>query len=528
MRSLFSPVARPLRVHCCTLAVIAALALPGVAIAGASGCGTGVVDPAAATSQRVLDALIATNGVPGMGAAVWQDGEIVWTGCSGLRDVEAALPVRRDTRFRLASVSKVLTATAVAKLAEDGRLDLDAPVAGMLPWLRNDWAPISVRQLAAHVSGLPHYQDADEDRGRMHYPTARAAVGIFADRKLLAAPGAGYAYSSWGYTLMGAVVEAQSGQHFLQYLTKHITRGLDIAADSDGQGADVSRLYVIGDGAPRIPPRHDFSYTWPGGGMMGTPEAVARFGGLLLRGEIVSKATWQAMQRPLLLADGSPAAERGSTLGLGWRMATDADGARIAHHAGVTAGARSALVLWPDQATSVSVLSNALWVASIEQTAMVLAAPFRPTPAKLYAAACPVTAVRYRGTLGKRRFEGKMRFRLDGGRCVGELEAGNSLAEYFDTASAWPGRRLRVIALQADGGLARAALVTPFGLYDLRASTDRAWSARLSGELVLHLDFQADRISRSAVEHLPWLQLRQASRCWTSQWLGMLQNDRAT
>ena len=450
-------------------------------------CDGASADPAATASQLMLDALVATNGVPGMGAAVWRDGELVWTGCSGWADITAKAPVQRDTVFRFASVSKIMAATAAAKLYEEGRLDLDAPVTSVLPWLNNHWAPISVRQLAAHISGLPHYQAVDASVGRVHYATARDAAGIFSGRKLLTPPGTAYSYSSWGYTLIGAVIEAQSGEHFLDYVSRHIAPGLSIQADTDGHGARTSRLYEIGEGAPRSPAPRDFSYTWPGGGLAGTAESLARFGGRLLRGKIVSSRTFAAMLKPALFVDGEPVRERDYVLGLGLRTSTDADGAPIAHHAGVTDGARSALVLWPQQATAASVLSNALWVSSIEQTAVMLAAPFRPRPPGLRGVRCPTAITRYRGTLGERYFEGTLAFRLEGGRCIGELSAMNSLGEYFAKASAWPDRTLRVVGLDADGGLSRAALVTPFGLYDLRARGDGGFSAMFNSSLKLDL-----------------------------------------
>lgn len=473
-----------------TLACTACLAITttaGVAAHAADACGNILADPAATTSQRMLDALVATNGVPGMGASLWRSGDIVWTGCSGRRDVAADLPVRHDTVFRLASVSKAITATAVAKLSEEGRVDLDAPVTAMLPWLKNGWQPVSVRQLAAHTSGLPHYQAIDADLGGVHYATARDAVGIFAGRSLLARPGTSYEYSSWGYTLIGAVIEAQSGQSFLDYIATQVTPGLRIQADSSGRGPDASHLYEIGNGTPRLLPLRDFSYTWPGGGLAATPEALARFGGSVLHGQVVSASTWRSMLQPARLHTGDPVRERDYHVGLGWRVGADVDGARIAHHAGVTDGARSALVLWPEEDSAASVLSNASWVSSIESTAILLAAPFRPRPPGLQSVMCPVRSNRYGGYLGKRSIEGVATFRLEHGRCVGELTTGDVLDKHFAAATAWPGRKLQVIALEANGSLARAALVTPFGLYDLRAEGPGRWSAALAAGTRLEL-----------------------------------------
>src|SRR5690606_3074798 len=104
----------------------------------------------------------------------------------------------------------------------------------------------------------------------------------------------------------------------------------------------------------------------------------------------------EAMWTPSYLNDGAPVVADGENVALGWRVGHDQDGARIAHHAGVTIGARSVLVLYPEAGMSVSVLSTALWVASIRETAQMLAAPFQePTTAQ--PVACPVTATRFEG-----------------------------------------------------------------------------------------------------------------------------------
>lgn len=464
--------------------VLLAMAMPSQAI---DTCGTTTDDDAATTAQRLLQALVETNGVPGMGAAVWRDGRVAWTGCAGWRDVEARDPVQRDTVFRLASVSKAIAAMAAGKLAEDGQLDIDAPVGNALPWLPAAWARVTVRQLAAHIAGAPHYAGSDFDRlGNTRHATARDAVGIFSGRALLSAPGEAYSYSSWGYTLIGAVIEAQAGEHFLDYLRHHVTDGLAIGADGDAPETRSSRLYDIEDGGARRMARTDMSYTWPGGGLAATPEALAAFGGRVLEHRIVGKARWQAMLQPARLNDGATVHERDYDVGFGWRVGRDRDGDRIAHHAGITTGARSVLVLWPERETAAAVLSNARWVSAMEPTASLLAAPFRAPPADLVAAACPVSGP-MTATLAGENFGIEVTFRSDHGRCVGELVAPAPLRTFFAKAYRWPGQRLRIIALSSDGTLARAALVTPFGLYDLRAQRDGRWTVELNATTTLAL-----------------------------------------
>ncbi len=451
----------------------------------------GETSAAGRSSQRMLQALVDVSGVPGMGAAIWLDDQVVWAGCAGWRDREARLPVEANTVFRLASVSKVFAATAIARLAEQGKLNLDAPVADHLPWLGSRWPQISLRQLAAHASGLDHYIDADQALGQRNFGNARAAVRWFFDRPLGAEPGARYEYSSWGYTLIGAVVEAAVGTSYIDYVQRELTQGLDVLQDTSGKGAQVSRLYNIDGDAPVLLPGDDMSYTVPGGGMAAAPTATASFAGRLMQGKIVSPNTWMAMREPFALNDGTLAGERDYQVGLGWRIGHDEDGAAIAHHAGIAEGARAGLVLWPDERAAVSLMSNAIWVSSIERSAMLLAAPFRPQPKRLVQRSCPLPAQRYQGTLGEAKIRGALQFELENGRCVGILNPDPALTATFATARAWPGGKLLIVSLSDDGTLTRAALVTPFGLYELRASK-KGWRARLPAA-VLELRMSADR-----------------------------------
>ncbi len=443
-------------------------------------------------SQRMLDDLVAVSGVPGMGAAVWRGDRIVWRGSAGLRDIDAGLPVTADTIFRLASVSKLLAATAAAKLSEQGRLDLDAPVTTILPWLRNGWAPINARQLAAHISGLPHYGVEDfTSLGRTHYPTSRAAVGIFEGRPQLGAPGAAYLYSSWGYTLLGAMVEEKAGMLFPDYVTREVTPGLAVMRDvADGPDANAARPYAFTNRQPGRARPNDFSYTWGGGGMAATPGALATFGGWMTQDRIVSAATFDAMLRPTRLNDGSDAGERDFKLGFGWRLGTDAEGRAIAHHAGNAIGARSALVLWRAERVAVSLLSNASWVSAIEASAQLLAAPHRPAPAGLVPAACPVGARRYHGTFGGEAVSGTARFNVEAGLCTGRIEAAGPLKVYFDGGMQSAASELRMVGIDRRGGLSRAGLVTPFGIYDLRARAGGDFLVRFGTTRELVLSFE--------------------------------------
>lgn len=164
--------------------------------------------------RRALRTLMEMSGVPGMSVAVGVHGNIVWSEGFGYADLEQRAPVTPLTRFRIASVSKVITAAAVARLHELGRLDLDAPVQRYVPAFPDKGHVLTTRQLTGQLGGIRHYDAKDFAEGRnidfKHYSTTLDALAIFKDDPLIAAPGTRYNYSTFGYTLVGA---GKTGTH---------------------------------------------------------------------------------------------------------------------------------------------------------------------------------------------------------------------------------------------------------------------------------------------------------------------------
>ncbi|MEX2526548.1 MAG: serine hydrolase domain-containing protein [Gemmatimonadota bacterium] len=449
-------------------------------------------------SSRILDALVETNGVPGMGAAVWRGGRLVWTGSAGHRDLELRQPVDENTIFRLASVSKLFAATAAAKLREQGSLDVEAPVQSIVPYLWDGWPPMTTAQLAAHTSGIPHYQAMDADRGGRRFETVREAVAVFAHRDLLFEPQTDYSYSSYGYTLLTAVIEEISGRPYLDYLSQEILSDLKIGPDATATGdPNASKAYEFENGVVREAAPHDYSYGWGSAGLGANAADLARFGGLVMEGEIVSQEALDWMLAPARLADESAVVDEdqtpggtATTVGFGWRSARDARGERIAHHAGVTNGARSALVLYPDRRLAISLLSNARWVSAIEQTAIMLAAPFMPAqPAT--PVTCPTEVVAYEGQYDGAAVSGAAGVTLEDGVCTAVITVQNAFGEWLNSYPQRDAEIVKIISVDASGGFSRAALVTPIGVYDLQAE-DRGsrYVAALGGSRSLSISFR--------------------------------------
>ena len=176
---------------------------------------------AISAARALVEAKIQQQRIPGYVAAVYAGGRVVWAEGFGDANVETRTPVWPSTRFRIGSVSKTLTATALGLLVEDGRLDLDAPIQRYVPDFPAKRYPITTRQLAGHLAGIRHYR-GDEFLSNRSYASVRAALDVFDDDSLLFEPGTQYSYSSYGWNLISAIVEGASGEDFLTFMQQRV------------------------------------------------------------------------------------------------------------------------------------------------------------------------------------------------------------------------------------------------------------------------------------------------------------------
>ena len=120
---------------------------------------------------------------------------------------------------------------------------------------------------------------------------------------------------------------------------------------------------------------------------------------------------------------------------------------------------------------------------------MMVAAPFKLPPIGLVASTCPTATASYAGQFGDGRVAGTVRFGLENGICVGDIVLDKVLADFFNPFLQKDAPKLRLIGIDAAGGLSRAALVTPIGIYDFRAQSDGSYSARFGPQRALSLTF---------------------------------------
>ena len=182
-----------------------------------------------------LEGQIAYRGLPGVAVGVVSDQQLVWAKGFGFADLKANRPMTPTTLFRMASHSKLFTATAIMQLREQGKLRLDDPVSKHLPWFRlkpagNDDGEVTVEQLLTHASGLP--REAGDHWSTSRFPTTAEVRVLMADRQAAFPPATRWKYSNLAYTIAGMLVEELSGLTWAEYLQRHIFEPLEMSASS--------------------------------------------------------------------------------------------------------------------------------------------------------------------------------------------------------------------------------------------------------------------------------------------------------
>jgi serine beta-lactamase-like protein LACTB len=304
---------------------------------------------------------VAEHHVPGLSLAVVVNGQLVLADGFGLADVENHVPASADTVYRIASVSKSLTATAAMKLVEAGKLDLDAPIQKYCPaYPRKQWT-ITTRQLISHQSGIRDYRNDEETINTRHYKSINEALGQFANDPLQFEPGTKMQYTSYGYIVLGCIIEGASGESYDQYMERAIfgpahmsaTRLDDVFAiiphrahgyKVDSAGDLQNAIFV------------DVSNKPPGSGINSSARDMGNFVASLYSQQLVSSSSLRQMLTPAKTRDGKP-----TIYGFGFYLGGPIGsyrGTAEAGHGGDQQGFSSILYLLPDKRFGVVALTN--------------------------------------------------------------------------------------------------------------------------------------------------------------------------
>ena len=313
-------------------------------------------------SRQIARAALVEQNVPGLSVAVGLGGEIVWAEGFGWADVKDRVPVAPEMAFRIGHASKPITSAAVGLLLEQKRINLDETIQTYVPAFPEKKWPVTLRQLMAHTAGIRHYRDTEwGDRPEGHCDRASQGLKIFENDPLLFEPGSEYRYSTYGWVLVSAAVEAIANEPFFEFVRREVTTPLGMTnTGPDSTGSQPNRVMPYHKpslAGLQTANEFDFSCFAGAGGFVSTPTDLARFALAIESGKLLQPSTVKMLQTPQVLASGKE-----TDYGLGWMLeALPLAGAHTpmaGHGARTVRGGTTSLLTFPSRSLVVTVMTN--------------------------------------------------------------------------------------------------------------------------------------------------------------------------
>jgi serine beta-lactamase-like protein LACTB len=320
--------------------------------------------------QEVRTALAAGN-IPGVSVAVGRGDELVWAEGFGWANLESQARVTPDTKFRIGTASIALTSAAVGLLLEKGVLKLDEKIQTWVPeYPAREW-PVTLGQLMAHTSGLRNDGGDEGPLFGQHCQRPVEAVPAFAGGDLRFEPGTQYRYSSFGWILVSAAVEAAAKEPFLSFMKKQVFEPLGMKATEADTSTIESEEAPIPDQATSYFPRFaadnkygpdimrplDYSCYAGASAFLSTPSDLVRFGIGINRGRLLQPKT-----RELLQAAQRLPSEKDTGYGLGWDLErvrlSGKPVTTVGHDGDLLGGTAVSFMTFPESGIVVAVTSN--------------------------------------------------------------------------------------------------------------------------------------------------------------------------
>jgi D-alanyl-D-alanine carboxypeptidase len=289
-----------------------------------------------------------------------KDDRVLFRHAYGLADRNRRIPNTIRTRFRIGSMNKMFTAVAILQLVEAGKVNLTAPLGTYLPDYPNHElaTKVTIHQLLTHTGGTGDIFGPDFDAHRKELRTLADYVKLYGKRGLEFTPGSQWAYSNYGFILLGRVIEKVTGQSYYDYVQAHIYAPAAMTRSGsrpeDQAVADRSIGYTKPPGTTAWVPNTDtlpYRGTSAGGGYS-TVEDLARFAHALLSHKLLSPDSTK------LLITGKVRAGPGARYAYGFEDARDADGNGWVGHGGGAPGINGDLRIYSKPGYVVAVLAN--------------------------------------------------------------------------------------------------------------------------------------------------------------------------
>jgi CubicO group peptidase (beta-lactamase class C family) len=324
------------------------LLMAGPALAAGPGCAS----PDYARQARDLVApYLEANSFSGS-ILVAKDGAPVWRESFGAADREWDVANAADTKFRLGSITKQFTATAILQLVEQGKLSVDDPISKYYADAPPAWAKVTIKHLLTHTSGIPSYTGLPtffEKNSKLPL-TPEGLIKLTRDLPLEFEPGSKYAYDNTGYIILGYVIEKLSGQTYADYVVQHIFTPLGMKDTGYDVSGVILRHRASGYQGSKDGWKNadylDMTLPYAAGSLYSTTGDLLIWDRALIDGKILSPASRQAMFT-----------DYGHNYGFGWRIDPLAGHERVGHGGGIN-GFSTGISRYPKDGVVAIVLAN--------------------------------------------------------------------------------------------------------------------------------------------------------------------------
>jgi CubicO group peptidase (beta-lactamase class C family) len=347
--------------------------------------------------DEIVEAAMQEGSIPGLALAVVQGGRLTLAKAYGLANMEHQVPATTHTVFRIASITKTFTATAVMMLVERGKVSLDDPISQYLSDSPDAWSAITVRHLLSHTSGIKSYEatfSASWQPGDRY----DKIIGLVAGLPLGFQPGEGWGYCNTNYLLLGLLIEHVSGQSYRDFLREQILEPLGMTETRLNDAGEIVPNRAQGyawdsetlnhPGRPPLRNREKPPGLWDhaDGGVLSTVLDLARWDAALYTERLLSRATLEQMWTPARLNDGQTI-----EYGLGWIVKV-VHGHRTVGHWGRNPGFIAEMTRFIDDQLTLILLCNR-WKADLARLGIKIADFYlpgiAPRPSNLLSAAAP-------------------------------------------------------------------------------------------------------------------------------------------
>ena len=295
--------------------------------------------------------------IPGMSISVSKKGTLIWSQGFGYSDLQNKTKVSpKTTQFRIASISKPISAMALATLVDKNKLEFDASIYKYLPDYPTKEYDFTIRQIGGHTSGIRGY------KGNEFFLNEKLSIteglDIFKDDPLLFKPQSDYNYSTYNWVLLSEVVQEIAQTPFSNYVEKVIFNPLKMTSTtldvSDSIFPNRTKFYRKTK-AGQIVLGTDVSneYKVAGGGFLSTSEDLIKFGNEVIYPKLISETALKELIKPQILESGKI-----TYYGIGFSIGETKTNTPVYSHSGSSIGASTLLLIYPKEEVVISILTN--------------------------------------------------------------------------------------------------------------------------------------------------------------------------